>query len=95
MNAVKEIGVWFVDGKFKVQNDVCVDDVCVTKEEFKAMLLRGKSGGSGYSAPSPVPLVTPTPDPVPENPVDVVAEPVVETVPIPEVIAPPTDPLTP
>ena len=47
VNAVKEIWVklekiiaWFSEtgDKFKIQGDVCVDDVCVTKEEFKAIL---------------------------------------------------------
>lgn len=45
---VKNIAGWFSfsdDGsKFKIQGDVCVDDVCLTKEQFKALLLN--QGGS-------------------------------------------------
>ncbi len=41
---------WFDNGKLNIQNDVCVDDVCVTKEEFKALLLQNRTqsqtGGS-------------------------------------------------
>ena len=47
VNAVKELSVkldgvlaWFAGGKFHVNDDVCVDDVCVTKEQFKAILLK-------------------------------------------------------
>ena len=36
---IELILVWFKDGKFQVQGDICVDDVCVTKEQFKQMLL--------------------------------------------------------
>ena len=41
---VEPILAWFNGGKFMVQNDICVDDVCVTKEQFKQMLLN--SGGA-------------------------------------------------
>ncbi len=34
---------WFVGGKFHVQSDICVDDVCVTKDQFKQMLLNSGS----------------------------------------------------
>lgn len=36
---IQSILAWFSDGKFRVQNDICVDDVCITKEQFKALLL--------------------------------------------------------
>ncbi|MBI4086746.1 tail fiber domain-containing protein, partial [Candidatus Kaiserbacteria bacterium] len=42
------IATWFTDGKFRVQSDVCVDDVCVTKEQFKALLQNG--GGTGEAS---------------------------------------------
>ncbi|MBI2676677.1 MAG: tail fiber domain-containing protein [Candidatus Yanofskybacteria bacterium] len=35
---IEPILAWFVNGKFVVQNDICVDEVCVTKEQFKALL---------------------------------------------------------
>jgi hypothetical protein len=55
VNAVKEIAqklqtilAWFGgDGsKFSVQGDVCVDDVCITKEQFKALILQNSNGSS-------------------------------------------------
>ncbi len=40
---------WFgSDGKFKVQNDICVDDVCVTKDQFKQLLLDSAVGATQY-----------------------------------------------
>jgi hypothetical protein len=42
---------WFSNGNLNIQNDVCVDDVCVTKEEFKQMLLNTK-GNSDSGSPS-------------------------------------------
>ncbi len=42
---VDSILAWFKGGTFNIQNDVCVDDVCVTKEEFKE-LLRQAGGGT-------------------------------------------------
>ena len=36
---INKVLAWFVDGTFNVQNDICVDDVCVTKDQFKALLL--------------------------------------------------------
>ncbi|MDB5204254.1 MAG: hypothetical protein JWP09_282 [Candidatus Taylorbacteria bacterium] len=44
---------WFVDGKFKVQSDVCVDDVCVTKQQFKQMLLNSGASHTTVSVPNP------------------------------------------
>jgi hypothetical protein len=53
INAIKELAdkidtitAWFRDGKFDVQNDVCVDDVCVTKDQFKT-ILRNAGGSHG------------------------------------------------
>jgi hypothetical protein len=47
--------VWF-DGKVHVNNELCVDDVCVTKDEFKSLLLEARgdnapagNGGSDFS----------------------------------------------
>jgi hypothetical protein len=52
---IEPILTWFVGGKFMVQNDICVDDVCVTKEQFKQMLLNnGGGGGSDEEEPEEV-----------------------------------------
>jgi hypothetical protein len=76
VNAVKEIGsvfskiengvahlkeVWF-DGTIHINNNVCVDDVCITKDQFKNMILQ--SGASNSNAP-----VVPT-GPTVYNPID-------------------------
>jgi hypothetical protein len=51
---VNQIMSWFGNGgeRFNVQGMVCVDDVCVTKEQFKQMLIN--SGSAVYSAPQSV-----------------------------------------
>ncbi len=36
---VEKIATWFKDDKLNIQSDVCVDNVCITKEQFKEMLL--------------------------------------------------------
>ena len=62
---------WFQNGNLTVQNNICVDDICVTKEQFKQMLRN--AGGTNLvntppptPAPAPIPttIPTPTPDPV-------------------------------
>ncbi|MES2623182.1 MAG: tail fiber domain-containing protein [Patescibacteria group bacterium] len=102
VNAVKELSVkvekiatWFADDKFKVQNDVCVDDVCVTKDQFKNMLLQSKNGGSMniniHTIPSqPVPAVQPpaqsgtttSPEPVNNDTIESIES----VTPVPEVV---------
>jgi hypothetical protein len=48
---ISKVLTWFSDdGKFKVQNDICVDDTCVTKEQFKHILLQA---GAAYPPPPP------------------------------------------
>ncbi len=69
---------WFSDGKFSVQNEVCVDDVCVTKEEFKQILLN--NGGGITVTPEP----TPTPEPEVILEPEVTPEPDLEIIPEPE-----------
>jgi len=44
---------------FRVNGDVCVDDVCITKEEFKQMLINAK-GTANINTPTPVEEVAPT-----------------------------------
>jgi hypothetical protein len=45
---------WFTsDGKFKVQNDICVDDVCVTKDQFRQLLLDAAVGATQTVGGSP------------------------------------------
>ncbi len=65
VEAVKELNkkmqgvfAWFsLDGtRMNVQGKVCVDDVCVTKEQFKNLLINGGS----YSVSNSVPTATPT-----------------------------------
>ena len=36
---INSILAWFVGDTLNIQNDVCVDDICVTKEQFKALLM--------------------------------------------------------
>jgi len=71
---IANISKWFGSNgdKFKVEGEVCVDDVCVTKEQFKALLQNGNtgggsSGGGGSSTPEPEPVVT-EPEPTPTEP---------------------------
>jgi hypothetical protein len=58
---VDSIMAWFSFGgsQFNVQGNVCVDDVCVTKQQFKQMLLN--SGGFGGNPVPVAPVVTPGP----------------------------------
>jgi len=41
---IEDVLSWFSGDKFNVKGDVCVDDTCVSKDQFKNMLL--KSGGT-------------------------------------------------
>jgi hypothetical protein len=52
LNSFEKVFAWFSgDGsKLKVQGDICVDDVCVTKEQFKSMLIN--AGGAAASQES-------------------------------------------
>jgi hypothetical protein len=38
--------VWFKGGNLNIQKDVCVDEVCVTKDQFKQMLRNAGNIGS-------------------------------------------------
>ncbi len=69
VNAIRDLSVkfesmaaWFTGGRFNVQSDICVDDVCVTKEEFKDIL---RGGGGNRLSPTLAPMDDP--DPVPEG----------------------------
>jgi hypothetical protein len=69
-------------GTLRVDNKVCVDDVCVTKEQFKNLLMQ--AGGSQQTpAPAPTPDPTPAPEPTPE--------PTPEPDPEPETVTPPPE----
>jgi hypothetical protein len=63
---VSQMAPWFSPSgdQLKIQGDVCVDNVCVTKEQFKRML--EQSGGSISSNPAPIASSTPPAAP-PEN----------------------------
>jgi Chaperone of endosialidase len=84
---INDILTWFVGGKFRVQSDVCVDDVCVTKEQFKALIQGSGTGTSGsstsVSTPAPAPVLTATPEPTPA-PADAPVAPVPTTTSTPE-----------
>ena len=47
---VEPILAWFDNGKFNVKGDVCVDDVCISKEQFKALLLNAGNGNGGVNS---------------------------------------------
>jgi hypothetical protein len=64
---VEPILAWFDNGKFNVKGDVCVDDVCVSKEQFKALLLNagvngnnngGGNGGNATTTDTTSPVIT-------------------------------------
>jgi len=93
---VNSIFTWFANDKFNVQGDICVDEVCVTKQQFKQMLLNNGSYVQPVQTPTPTPSSS---DPVPEPeevvpteededmppPEEIIEEPVVSEV-IPEVV---------
>ncbi|MBU3668608.1 MAG: hypothetical protein FGM57_01420 [Candidatus Taylorbacteria bacterium] len=51
-SGIENMVAWFKDGgqKFNVNGDICVDDVCVTKDQFKQMLIHN-AGAAPYTAP--------------------------------------------
>ncbi len=65
-------------GKINIQGDVCVDGVCVTKEQFKNIFMQNGAtvyGSGEYQAPTPSPTPTPEPDPVASStPVEIIDE---------------------
>ncbi len=69
----------FTANIFHVNGDVCVDDVCITKEEFKQMLINAK-GTANTDVTTPEIEVTPTvvPPPVATPPIETENPPVVE-----------------
>ena len=50
----------FTSGLLHINGDVCVDDVCVTKEEFKQMLINAKNGAGGGEATTVVDTIIDT-----------------------------------
>jgi hypothetical protein len=97
IEAVKELKTkvdtfasWFSGNSLKVKGDICVDDVCITKDQFKQMLQRE----GGYTAPSvttptpapTVPVVESTPEQTEQEPTEPepVSEPVITPEPTPE-----------
>lgn len=95
---VDAVLAWFKDGTFNVQSDVCVDDVCVTKDQFKNML-RNAGGQQQIFAPTYVP---PT-EPVVETPIaptegsgtsteEAVTPPTPDETPVPVVVEPAPEP---
>jgi hypothetical protein len=81
---------WFKDGKFNVQSDVCVDDVCVTKDQFKNMLRN-----AGAQQATVIQVVTPPATPPENNSTstdEVVTPPTPVVEPTPEPTPEPTEP---
>jgi hypothetical protein len=79
---VDTIASWFSGDSLRVKGDICVDDICVTKEQFKQMLQRE----GGYIAPQQNPTPAPTPEPIPtttEDESDTVEPVIIETEPEP------------
>jgi hypothetical protein len=69
---VSELMTWFGGDRFNVNGMVCVDDVCVSKEQFKQILINSGSvtvvptdSSSSNSSSTPVSDSTPTSDPIP------------------------------
>jgi len=97
---VQSILGWFGgDGsKFDIQGDVCVEDVCVTKQQFKKMLLdsRGNTGGSDNNSNNSTPSDTSTTTATSTS-TSIVPEVVVDPkiVPEPEVVTPIEENVTP
>ena len=60
-------------GKLRIEGDVCVDDVCVTKEQFKS-LLQNAGGTNPPEEPQDDVVVDPVTDPVVDPVVDDVTE---------------------
>ncbi|MES2623306.1 MAG: tail fiber domain-containing protein [Patescibacteria group bacterium] len=96
---VEQIAAWFKDdGKtlavpenssIKLDGQFCVEEVCMTKQEFKQMMLnaKGNNGGGGHSSSAPtVPVVPPPSDSSSATPEPEVTEEV--TPPAPEPVAP-------
>jgi len=46
---------WFIGGKFNIQGEVCVDEVCISKEQFKQMLINTNSTTQYYSTSDTTP----------------------------------------
>jgi hypothetical protein len=84
-NVANGIGDLFADN-VHAKNTICIDDVCLTKDQLRAMINNSGSVGGG-GAPAPAPAPEPTPDPIPDPIPD--GEPVAEPVPE-EVIPEPT-----
>lgn len=73
--AVDSMSAWFGDGssRLEVQGDVCVDGVCVTRDQFKSILI---DAGASAPAAAPAPIESPEEPAEPEEPGDLPDEPV-------------------
>lgn len=82
----EKVYAWFANDKFNVQSDVCVDDYCITKSQFKQMLINSQNGNTTtYTPPVTAPVVNEPVNPPTEEPV---VDPVVEPTPEPVVEEP-------
>ncbi len=118
INAIKQLGsvfskiengvaylkeVW-ITGPLHIDNDICVDDVCVTKQQFKQLLINSGStsvpvpptGGNSTGSDNNNSGATSTDVVVdPETPPDEVVTPPTEPPTPDEVVTPPAEPPTP
>ena len=69
-----------------VTNELCIDDICITKNEFKSLL--EKNGIP--TTPQPEPILTPSPTPEPTPTLTSTPEPTPETEPTPTLISTPS-----
>jgi hypothetical protein len=72
--------------RLELDGEVCVDDVCVTKDQFKQMLIDASTQPAAVpqvNEPAPEPEPTPNPEPTPEPTPDPAPEPSPEPTPEP------------
>ncbi|MDP3763156.1 MAG: hypothetical protein Q8Q92_00650 [bacterium] len=78
-------------GTLHIENQLCVDDICVSKDQLKALLIQ-IGGTSSTTIPTSITLPEPAPDPVPTSTEPIIIEPTSTTT--PEVTDPePTPPV--
>jgi hypothetical protein len=106
VNAVKELDLKIsslTDGTAELvvrkikASELCLDDVCITKDQLRDLLNRNGISGSVYvpaPEPTPAPSPAPTPEPVATSTSEIVPEPAATTTePVPEAPAPIEEPV--
>jgi len=68
---VEKVFKWFVGDRFEVQGDICVNNTCITKDQFEIMILKSGVGAvQTYTAPPILPEIeisSSTPDEIIED----------------------------